>query len=187
MSESEDELGKTSTTEIPGYYGRRGEDYGLWRLRLRAACRVKGLWRICDPSQSETTLNETSSDVQSSTVRDANTTSVEKVVVIEQGVTIEKLVKASGLIISALGNAPLVIVAEVDGNPCRMLELLDARYPSKRTVSRIAVETQSYRTRYKNQNMSSYIDEYTASFGEVEFGMDALCQKVRLGRLCERW
>lgn len=80
-----------------------------------------------------------------------------------------KLEKASGMIISALGNSPLRVVADADDDPAKMLKLLDVRYASNRTVSRIAVQTQLYRMRYNGQDMSKYIDEYTALSSQIEF------------------
>lgn len=153
MSESEAEMGEASVTKIPRFNGRRGEDYGLWRLRLRAACRIKGVWKLVE-STSATTLS--SSD--DTTIMDAQK---EKMTA--------KLEKASAMIISALGDSPLRVVADADGDPARMLMLLDTRYASNRTVSRIAVQTQLYRMRYKGQDMAKYIDEYTALFSQLEF------------------
>ena len=62
-------------------------------------------------------------------MKEANATSVEVGFVIEKGVAIEKLQKASGLIILPLVNAPMRVVAEVDSNPSGMLALLDAIIP----------------------------------------------------------
>ena len=65
---------------------------------------------------------------------------------------------ACGIIFSALGDAPLRVVMDVDDDFSRMLSLLDARYASNSTVSRIAVQTQLFRMSYKGQDMSSYVD-----------------------------
>eukprot|EP00171_Calliarthron_tuberculosum_P005278 IDg5278t1 len=46
MSVSDIDIDSMSTIKIPRFLGRRGDDYGLWRLRLRAICRVKGLWGV---------------------------------------------------------------------------------------------------------------------------------------------
>lgn len=153
MSDTEDETGRTSVTKVPRFYGRRGEDYGLWRLRLRAACRVKGVWNLVGNAPS----SATSSDATVATTGP------------DKERMKAKLEKASGMIISSLGNTPLRVVADADDDPARMLQLLDARYASNRTVSRIAVQTQLYRKRYRGQDMSKYIDEYTALFSQLEF------------------
>lgn len=162
MSDSGDEYSLHTSTKIPRFHGRRGEDYGLWRLRLRAACRVKGIWNVVNTSQSIAQA----ADVQSST---SNVTVAKGDSRGSQTDLITRTEKASGLIISALGNAPLRIVADVDGDSARMLQLLDARYASNRTVSRIAVQTQLYRMSYKNQDMAKYIDDYTALYSQLEF------------------
>lgn len=153
MSESDGDTTRTNSTKIPHFHGKRGEDYGLWRMRLRAACRVKGLWNLIEVSTSIPTE------------RDARDSTVDA----EQHKFKHNLEKASGMIISALGNTPLRVVADADDDPAKMMKLLDARYASNRTSSRIAVQTQLYRMRYKDQDMSKYIDDYTSLFGQLEF------------------
>lgn len=82
--------------------------------------------------------------------------------------------KASGIIITALGDGPLRVVLEADDDSTRMLQLLDDRYASSRTVSRIAVQTQLFRMSYTGQNMSAYIDHYSSLFNQLErMGKDA--------------
>lgn len=157
MSETENEMDTNTGIKIPRFHGRRGEDYGLWRHRLRAACRIKGVWRVVDISPAFSD----SSNIQTGTE-------------IADPRTLTKREKASGIIISALGDAPLRVVMEVDDDPQRMLQLLDARYASNRTVSRIAVQTQLFRMKYTNQDMSSYVDQYTTLFSQLErMGKDA--------------
>lgn len=72
-----------------------------------------------------------------------------------------KFQKATGIIISALGDVLLRVVIEADEDPGKMLKLLDAIYASNRTVSRIAVKTQIFRMDYTTKNMSTYIDQYS--------------------------
>lgn len=63
---------------------------------------------------------------------------------------------------------------DVDDDPACMLQLLDARFASNRTVSKISVQTQPFRMAYTNQSMTSYIDEYTSLFSKLEsMGKDA--------------
>lgn len=160
MSESEVETDNTSGIKIPRFRGRREEDYCLWRLRLRAACRVKGVWGVV----------ASPTDTVSITTSDDNATRTAS----ESARQIAKREKASGIIISALGDSPLRVVLEADDDPKRMLELLDGRYASNRTVSRISVQTQLFRMTYTNQNMSSYVDKYTSLFAQLErMGKDA--------------
>ena len=117
MDDSHDEKIGTSVSRIPRFNGKRGEDYGLWRLRLKAICRIKGVWAY----------------VQSTPTQD------------KQAASLQQLEIASAIIISALGDTPLRVVADSDGNPRKMLQLLDSRYATNRTGSRIAVQTQLYR------------------------------------------
>lgn len=152
MSDSEVESGKSSVTRIPRFYGRRGDDYGLWRLRSRAACRVQGIWSLVENDSSRSTGTDSTCGEMSTVSRENQSSRQEK---------------ASGIIISALGDSPLRVLSDQDGNPARMLQMLDARYASNRTVSRITVQTQLYRMKYKGQDMSRYIDEYTALFSQL--------------------
>ena len=160
MSESEVESDPTNGLKIPRFHGRRGEDYGLWRHRLRAACRVKGVWSVVERSSTSQTTSTTTAGARDVTTLDARTTA--------------KREKASGIIISALGDAPLRVVMDVDDDPSKMLNLLDARYASNRTVSRIAVQTQLFRMSYTGQNMATYVDQFTSLFSQLErMGEDA--------------
>ena len=155
MSDTDSESCRTTILKIPRFHGRRGENYSLWRLRLRAACRIKGVW---DLVTEEASSSSSAASSRSTTITDADKRKLTT-----------KLEKVSGMIISALGDSPLRVVADADGDPARMLRLLDARYASDRTVSRIAVQTQLYRMRYTGQDMSRYIDDYATLFGQLEF------------------
>lgn len=62
----------------------------------------------------------------------------------------------------------------MDDDPGRMLQLLDARYPSNRTVSRIAVQTQLFRMSYNGQNTSEHEDQFSSLFSQLDgMGKDA--------------
>ena len=45
-SEAEEET--NIDLRIPRFNGSRTDDYGLWRMRLRAACRMKGVWDVVE-------------------------------------------------------------------------------------------------------------------------------------------
>lgn len=156
MSDSDCEISPGSTLKIPRFHGRRGEDYGLWRLRLRAACRIKGVWNLVERSCDDTLDSSSTPQDYELGIRHKQSLN-------------NKLEKTSGIIISALGDSALRVVADADGNPSSMLKLLDDRYASNRTSSRISVQTQLYRMKYQGQDMSNYIDEYTSLFSQLEF------------------
>jgi gag-polypeptide of LTR copia-type len=140
----------SSSHRIPRFHGKRGEDYGLWRLRLRAACRAKKLWSLVDP------------DVKGG----SSISAAEKVA--------ENKERACSTIIAALGDAPLRVVADVDDKPNVMLKLLDERYAPSRAASRIAIQTQLYRKTYYGSDMAKFIDEYCSLFSQLErMGKDA--------------
>ena len=158
MAEPETTVEYTSTLKIPRFNGKQGEDYGLWRMRLRAACRAKGVWGVAEPKNFQSG-KDSNSESTAATTSSSSTSKKEM---------------ASGIIISALGDAPLRVVVEVEDEPAQMIKLLDARYASNRTVSRIATQTQLFRMTYQAQDMPSYIDQYTSLFTQLErMGKDA--------------
>lgn len=121
----------------------------MWRARLRATWKIESVWQAIESPTSDYNTDITKA-VQT---------------VYRQTAT---LGKALGMIISGLGDAALRIVLEFEDDSARMLKLLDSRYSSSRTVSRIAVQTQLFRVSYKDQNMSSYIDHYASLFSQFE-------------------
>lgn len=161
MSDSDPETDRTSVNKTPRLHRRR-EDYIIWLLRLRSTRRVSGLWNNLEKEASSSTSTTT---IIAATITDSERMSI------EAG-------KGSGMMICALGNSPLCVVADADDNPARMLELLDERYASKHTVSSISVQTLLFRMRYSVQHNSKFIDEYTDLFSQLEFmGKDIAIQE----------
>lgn len=78
-----------------------------------------------------------------------------------------KLGEASAMTISALGKYPICVVADADDDLARILELLGSRYASNRTGSRISVQTQLFHMRSSGQDISKFIDQYTAHFSQL--------------------
>lgn len=151
MSDTDNDQGNSIGMKLPRFNGKRGEDYGMWRHRLRAVCRLKGVWFVVDTSSSSGTVTESTEEFDHSSPR-----------------LIAKREKASGIIISSLGDSPLRVVIDADDDPAQMLKVLDSRYASNRTVSRIAVQTQLFRMSYNGQDMSTFIDQYTTLFSQLE-------------------
>lgn len=153
--------GNSSGLSISRLHGKRVEDYGLWRMRLKALCRLKRVWEVVQKPKTSSSDATAMPSFSISTPENQDSAS-------------EKVEKASAIIILALGHAPLRVVMEAEDDLARMLQLLDARYASSRTVSRIAVQTQLFRMSYDNQNMADYIHQYTYLFSELErMGTDA--------------
>ena len=159
MSDTESELGGSTGVKIPRFHGRRGEDYALWRHRLRAMCRINGVWNVVNTGMGPSASTQSTNDADPSVSAEVSRINAR---------VLAKREKVSGIIISALGDAPLRVVIDIDDDPARMMQLLDARYASNRTVSRIAIQTQLYGMSYSGQNMSTYIDQYTSLFSQLE-------------------
>ena len=171
MSDTENELGGSTGISIPRFHGRRGEDYALWRHRLRAICRIKGVWNVVNTGMAPSESTQSTNDGDPRVSAEAPKINAR---------VLAKREMASGIIISALGNAPLRVVIDIDDDPARMMQLLDARYASNRTVSRIAVQTQLFRMSYTDQDMSTYIDQYTSLFSQLErMGKDVAIPEVQ--------
>ena len=149
MSDLEVERESSTSFKIPCLEGKQGEDYGLWRIRLRAICPTRGVWSVGEKKRT-TEQSEPSSGTTENISSATRSTA--------------KREKASGIIISELGDAPLRVVIEAEDDPARMIQLLDARYASNRTVSRIAVQTQLFRMSYSDQDMASYVDQFSSLF-----------------------
>lgn len=100
MLDTDGESGGSSGIKIPRFHGHRYEDYGLWRLSLRAACRVKGVWGMVEEKSESASSTSTAADIEMKSSR-----------------RLEKIEKASGIIISFLGDAPLRVVLDSDDDP----------------------------------------------------------------------
>lgn len=107
MSDLEHEKVGSTGIKIPRFQGDCGEDYGLWCSRFRALCCLKGVWDVVEHSIDE------SSETTTLSVPEAR--------------LFAKLEKASGIIVSALGHAPLRVISGAEDEPSRMISLLDSR------------------------------------------------------------
>lgn len=89
-------------------------DYGLWRIRVEAACDAKELYEVLNneenPHEEEAQKAKFIADQK----------------------------KASNIIVLALSDKPLRVIRSNIGNPNKMLQRLDERYDSKSTASRVA-------------------------------------------------
>ncbi len=77
--------------------------------------------------------------------------------------------KASAMIVQALGDSALrVCISKID-EPLEMLELLDKRYASTRSATRISLLTAVYSKKYADkQNMARFVDEFESLFAQLE-------------------
>jgi hypothetical protein len=82
--------------------------------------------------------------------------------------------RSSSLIVSALGDATLRIVADADDDPAKMLSLLGAHYASSRAMSRILSQTALYSKTCNNGDFSMFVDELASQVPQLErMGYDA--------------
>jgi len=83
--------------------------------------------------------------------------------------------KATGILVTALGDTALRSCMSAYPNTMQMIEKLDDCYASKRAASRIALLTSVFSKRFdKQKNMGKYIDEFNQAFSQLEsIGADA--------------
>lgn len=80
--------------KIRWFHGQDNDNYGLRRMRLRATCRIKGVWDAVEPTTEAMSDSSTTSSV------DPRLKSTRE--------------KASGIITSALSDTPLRVVIDAD-------------------------------------------------------------------------
>jgi hypothetical protein len=92
-------------------------------VRVRAACRAKGMWKVTDtvPAAVEHTMSTQASggDLSRNFVADSVTTFSDAAEALQSDVdskTARQMERASPPIVSALGDATLRIVADADGD-----------------------------------------------------------------------
>ena len=77
--------------------------------------------------------------------------------------------KATSIIALALGEAPFRVCRSAKGNPMEMLELFDARYASKRSVSWIALLHTICTKKHKGkEDLAKFVDEFDRLFSQFE-------------------
>lgn len=83
--------------------------------------------------------------------------------------------KASAMLTCALGDYALRVCSSQITEPMKMLGLLDKRYASTRTATRISVLTSVYKKSFgQKDSMPRYIDEFESLFAQLErMGEDA--------------
>lgn len=170
---SDTDIESSTNLKIRRIHGKRNADYSLWHMRLRAAGWVKGDLDVVAKKKTATNVQRvsSSSDTASSSQQPkSSSTSHDR----------EKQEKVSAPKIFALGDAPLRVAMDAEDDPVRVLEQLDARYASNRTISKIAVQTQLFRMSYTGQNRSNYIDQFTSLLSQLErMGKDIAIPNTR--------
>ena len=128
MSDSESD--RKGSTRIKRFNGASSESYAHYRLRLASCLRQKGVWHLFS--------GESASSSSATSTRE------------------EDLWVANDLIIQSLGDKPLSVVAEWDGNPQAMLRALDARYRGSTTTDVIILLGEVHNKQYRdNMDMST--------------------------------
>lgn len=109
-------------------------DYGLWKIRVEAACSSKGVSDALQKSKERTNVSD------------------------------DHKKTASGIIVAALSDPALRVVRSVIGNPVDMLEKLDARYDSRSTATKISKISELVSVRYTNvkHDITKHIDRMAA-------------------------
>jgi hypothetical protein len=82
--------------------------------------------------------------------------------------------KTVAIIINALGDKPLRVIAGDTKNPQVMLMKLRERYASTKLSTRMSLIAELHNIHYKNGDMGEYVDKYTALLDRL----DAMNSKV---------
>lgn len=90
--------------------------------------------------------------------------------------------KATNIIVSALGDVSLSVFMDQGDDPFIMIELLDARFASTRTSSLFAVLASLFRKRHTGkEDMATYIDEFQQLFAQLErMGSKAISEEFKV-------
>lgn len=79
----------------------------------------------------------------------------------------------SAIMVNALDNTALRVCSSETSEPIKMLELLDSRFESNRTSSRISILTSLYSNKYNgNDKMAKYVDKFESVFSRMESKVD---------------
>lgn len=157
MSDSETER-KGSSTRIKRFNGAPTDSYSHYRLRLVSCMRQKGLWYLF--------AEESGSSSSTTSTRDADKWT------------------ATDIIIQSLGDKPLSILAELDGQPREMLAALDARYRGATTTDVIILLGEVHNKQYRDSmDMSLFVDELGDLFSRLRAIKSPMTDLMQVGFL----
>jgi gag-polypeptide of LTR copia-type len=155
---------------LPRFEGKPSNDFHLWELRLQALLESKDLWHVMTSTvPSDDTSTVTVSPDGTSVPTTPTTTALSPI-------TDDQKRKAVAIIINALGDKPLRVVAGDTKNPQVMLKKLQERYASTKISTRMSLIAELHNMRYKNGDMGEYVDKYTALLDRLE-GMNSKVSK----------
>jgi gag-polypeptide of LTR copia-type len=151
---------------LPRFEGKPSNDFDLWELRLQALLESKDLWHvITSTTQSGDTFTVTVSPDGTSVPTTSTTTGLSPI-------TDDQKRKKVAIIINALGDKPLRVVAGDTKTPQFMLKKLRERYASTKLSTRMSLIAELHNMRYKNGDIGEYVDKYTALLDRLE-GMNS--------------
>lgn len=124
-------------------------DFGLWKIRVNAVLRDKGLLETLQDGASETSSAAADSDPAK---------------------TQERLAKASAIIVSTLGDKALCVVRHVIEDPAQMMTKLDERYNSKTLAAKISKMSELVSVHYtdRSKDISTHIDRLDSLVSQIK-------------------
>lgn len=151
----------------------RKEEYSIYRSRLSAKLKGKGLWEVCS------NVDQEKRDVEAAE-QQSNTGSLSE----NESKKMRMRDKAVQIISASLGDVPFRVVDPAIGRPAEMLRLLDERYASTRAVSRISVMTSLYRTRFSGGSIVRHCDKIASLLSQLDkMGSDVALPDAHKGVL----
>lgn len=124
-------------------------DFGLWKIRINAVLRDKGLLEAAQDGASQS----------SSTAVD-----------IDPAKRQERRDKASAIIVAALGDKALRVVRHVIEDPAQMMTKLDERYNSKTLAAKISKMSELVSVHYtdRSKDISTHIDRLDGLVSQIK-------------------
>lgn len=130
---------------LPIFDGKLDSDFQLWYCRLAAILKDKNLGQLFEADTAETSTAVSVATDEARSVGNAN------------------IRKASAIIINALGNKPLRLVASSKHTPFLMMKKLKERYASTNLSTRMLLMTELCGKMYQsNKDMGDYVDGYAS-------------------------
>lgn len=149
--------GEDSTLKVTKFHGKRGEDFSLFKMRVRSILTGKDLWDVFDPMGIDHSTEEAK----------------------------KKAAKAWMYIANGLGDVPLrAVCKEVEECPRKIWEELDTRYESTAETAHITVaENLAKKTLKPGGDVVNHMGEIEAMYDRLDKMGDHTSDRTKIAKL----